>query len=158
MAQLEEEERTGELILIKDPISGVAIISEIFQASKKNEILHPSYQDMTAEDNARSASTPEEREYLLHNWSTSFSNVANCDHQDCPLCLRGDGITILEEPMLVTIGKSLYAPEVQAATKRFRLARRRRKKHLQLMKLAMQSILISNSTFDALDAIDEKDE
>jgi hypothetical protein len=60
--------------------------------------------------------------------------------------------------MLITLGKSLYDPQVVEATRKYRESRRRRKKHLQLMKLAMQSILISNSTFEALDAGDEGDE
>jgi hypothetical protein len=67
-------------------------------------------------------------------------------------------INILQEPMLVTIGKSLHDPDVQKANAKFQARRRRINKQLKLARLTLQAISISNVTFEMLDAADDDDD
>lgn len=75
---------------------------------------------------------------------------------DCPLCYRE--LEILQEPELLTVGKSRYDREVIEATKRYRERRKKRAKELQFIKTAMHAMMMTNSILDILDNTDDIDE
>ena len=95
-------------------------------------------------------------EYDRHNYSISFQAPEQCGFLDCALCSRD--VTVINPLVLVTLGKSLFDPEVQAATARYQQRMASRLKQLHLMLLAILTIALTNATFEALDAGDDGDE
>jgi hypothetical protein len=55
---------------------------------------------------------------------------------------------------IVFVGRSRYDPDALLATKKHR---ERRRKRLAFMRLAMQTIAVTNATFEVLDNIDYDD-
>ena len=143
-----QQEGPEVIVLAAEPLSNIAPVREILEATKGTEICHPVYQDFDP------ALDPDP--YKQENYDLTFTAVEDCSHEDCALCRRD--LELLDEPELIIIGKSRFDPEVLEATKRYRQRRKAKAKHLKLMRLAMQTMALTNATFETLDAGDEGDE
>jgi hypothetical protein len=95
-------------------------------------------------------------EFERHNYTISYTAVDNCMALDCPLCFHE--IQILNPPQIVILGLPLTDPQVVEANMRHRERRRKRAKQLQFIKTALQTIAVTNATFDVLDNIDEAED
>jgi|GEM_PF-6605672 len=104
----------------------------------------------------RTAAKPEKSKhpYERENYAVSFQPVAQCGYMDCKFCYSE--INILPEKELFTIGLSIYDEAAVAASTKYKQRRRQRK--AKLMRLAMQTLALTDTMLQALDASDEGDE
>jgi hypothetical protein len=128
-------------------LAGIAIVREIFTATNEDSLMHPIV--------AMSIPEASRDQFQLHNYTISFEPVTDCGYLDCLLCYWE--IEILDQPEVLTIGKSRYDPYVLEATKKYRKSRRKRIKELRFIKMTMQTIAVTNATFEVLDNIDYDD-
>jgi hypothetical protein len=135
--------------IVAAPLPGIAIVREIFIATNEENLMHPVVA-MSSPERGRD-------QFERHNYTISFEPIPkSCQFLDCPLCYRE--LEILQEPELLTIGKSRYYPDVIEATKRYRERRKKRAKELQFIKTAMHAMMMTNSMLDILYNTDDIDE
>ena len=97
-----QQEGPEVIVLAAEPLSDIAPVREIFQATRESDLCHPVYQDFEPER--------ELDPYKRENYDLTFNAVEDCSHEDCALCRRD--LELLKTPELVVVGKGRYDPEV----------------------------------------------
>ena len=142
----------ADAVLVEEPLTGYGggVILQILSATNEIDLLHPVL-PMSRPELSRD-------EYDRHNYSVSFESVPakSCAFLDCALHYKD--IEVLEQPVIVKLGSSLYDHEVVAATQRYRARLRKKLRHLRLMKTALLAIDMTTSTLDVLDTLDQADD
>ena len=143
-------EDSGIDVMLEQPISGIASVREILEASAEGHLLHPVVASADPEFEGKD-------EYERHNYTITFEPVS-CGYMDCSLDV--DKVNEFLEPQFFLLGESIHSQEFKQARLKYR-ERKMRIKKLKKMRTFLKAMTVLDSTWavlDGLDAIDNDSE
>lgn len=144
------EAQEPNTVIVKESLPNIAVITELFSHLGLNSVVHPVVEDYPAEQRQKDNKDP-------HWYNVTFSPAQTCSMVDCPLCY-GELEMLNPRPQIVILGLPLDHYLTVEANKRYQSRRKKRLTHLKLMRLALDSITMTDAMFQSLDASADDDD